>query len=543
MDSRIEYRDRVDHKMIFIIISLIAFGLVMMCSIFSAQDNIKPFFKQLGCMAGCFVCMCIFYRFKLDFLNKWAKVLYIAAILMILALLLPEPFTRTANGATRWLNFKFFVFQVAEFVKLAVVLMLAHWIEYSRERRGIREEISFILVAWLIGGAPSVLLMNISNDLSSSMVILGITFVMSFVASRGKIGWIMHILAVLGVIAFVAYYVYDVKQNMPLESQILANEVSFRRGRIAAWLDPERYAGSVGYQPLHCLYAVANGGWFGKGLGQSWQKAILPESENDAVFAIIIEELGIFGGLVLIFLFAVLVTLIARVAYNTEDLFGRMFCVGVASHIMLQVLIHCGVCTNMLPNTGIGLPFISSGLTASIFQLVEMTVVMSIAYVHIFDNYDLSKRRAREKQYKTQKYFTGRRVRQKEAHERAMQQARLRADQEKSAASSSGRRNAGSGQVRRTNTEISRSSYRGRNATSSRSSYAGDSRIGSREISRRRDATLARYEYISRHRAKSDGDGDRRRGRNASVNRAYRSGSTRNRSSLGRSSSENHSSR
>ena len=420
MERKIIYRDRIDHKILFIMVSLIAFGLVMIYSVAISQNRIGLFYKQLACMSVGFVGVFLLRRIKMDYmlyLMAWPA--YILSYVLIFMLLLPEPITVNVNGATRWLKVGPVNFQVAEYVKLAVILLLAWWIEYTRYRRGIKEEIFFIGVGWLLGGLPAGLLMAISNDLSSSLVVLGITFVMIFVASRGWTGWIMHIALFLLAVTAVVVIVMYVERNMPDPSEI--NEVSFRIRRIAAWLHPERFASTIAYQSVHCLYAIASGGWFGKGLGQSWQKASLPESENDVIFAIIVEELGIFGGLVLIFLFMVLVTLIFKVALNQKNLFSKMVCTGVGTHIMLQVVIHCGVCMNLIPNTGIGLPFISSGLTAALFQLAEMTIVLSAANVHIFDRYNRARELVRsKKRRREQKFFMGKGLEKKEAREAAM---------------------------------------------------------------------------------------------------------------------------
>ena len=420
MERKIIYRDRIDHKILFIMVSLIAFGLVMIYSVAISQNRISLFYKQLACMSVGFAGVFLLRRIKMDYiLYVMAIPVYVLSYGLTLLLLAPEPITVNVNGATRWLKVGPVNFQVAEYVKLAVILILALWIEYARYRRGLREEIIFIFGGWALGGLPAVLLMGISNDLSSSLVVLGITFVMIFVSSRGWTGWIMHIVLFLLAVVAVVLVVMYVERNMPDPSEV--NEVPFRIRRIAAWLHPERFANTIAYQSVHCLYAIANGGWFGKGLGQSWQKASLPESENDVIFAIIVEELGIFGGLVLIFLFMVLVTLIFKVALNQKNLFSKMICTGVGTHIMLQVVIHCGVCMNLIPNTGIGLPFISSGLTAALFQLAEMTIVLSAANVHIFDRYNRARELVRsKKRKKDQRFFMGRRLEKREAREAAM---------------------------------------------------------------------------------------------------------------------------
>lgn len=387
MARNVKRLDRIDHKIIFVLVSLIIYGLVMIFSIVSAKNNMGVFIKQLACMGAGIVMMVVFHFAHVGILRKLTILIYISSYAMIFFLLLPSPYTVTANGAKRWINVGgFFSFQVAEYVKLAVILVMALWVETCKNRENtIKGEVIFFFLGWAMGGIPALLLMFISNDLSSSAVILGITFIITFVSSKHIFGVVVHILFVLGVVIGAVFIVRNIYLHMPTEAQIEASNISFRTARIAAWLAPDRYAKTVGFQPLHCLYAIANGGWFGKGLGQSWQKSILPMSDNDVIFAIIIEELGIFGGLVLIFLFAVLITLMCNVAYNIKDTYNRVIILGVVIHIMLQVLIHCGVCTNTIPNTGIGLPFISSGMTASLFQLFEMAMVLSITRRYLLE--------------------------------------------------------------------------------------------------------------------------------------------------------------
>ena len=186
MERKIIYRDRIDHKILFIMVSLIAFGLVMIYSVAISQNRISLFYKQLACMSVGFAGVFLLRRVKLDYvLYVMAIPVYLLSYGLTLLLLAPEPITVNVNGATRWLKVGPVNFQVAEYVKLAVILILALWIEYARYRRGIREEVIFILGGWALGGLPAVLLMGISNDLSSSLVVLGITFVMIFVSSRG----------------------------------------------------------------------------------------------------------------------------------------------------------------------------------------------------------------------------------------------------------------------------------------------------------------------------------------------------------------------
>ena len=150
--------------------------------------------------------------------------------------------------------------------------------------------------------------------------------------------------------------------------------------RIAAWLDPESYAQGKGFQTLQALYAIGSGGVWGKGLGQSMQKlSFLPEAQNDMIFSIICEELGLFGGICVILLFIMLLWRMMVIANNAPDLFGGMLVVGVMGHIAIQAVLNIAVVTNSIPNTGISLPFISYGGSSVMFLLIEIGLVMSVA--------------------------------------------------------------------------------------------------------------------------------------------------------------------
>lgn len=147
-----------------------------------------------------------------------------------------------------------------------------------------------------------------------------------------------------------------------------------------AWMDPEAYASGKGFQTLQALYAIGSGGIFGKGLGQSMQKlGFLPETQNDMIFSIVCEELGLFGGIAIILMFLLLIWRFMIIANNASDLFGALMVVGVLGHIAIQAILNIAVVTNTIPNTGISLPFISYGGSSIMFLLIEIGLVLSVA--------------------------------------------------------------------------------------------------------------------------------------------------------------------
>ena len=290
---------------------------------------------------------------------------FVSAILIVLVL---TPLGIEANGARRWLNLGISV-QPAEIAKLTMILVLASLI--SKIGKKIRTPKGFCLVASV--PLPICLMVwKITDNMSSAIIIFGIAFLMLFVASPDyKIFFLIGgaiIAAAVGIVMFL--------QNMdPAELQ----NAGFRSARIMAWLSPEDYASGTGFQTLQSLYAIGSGGLFGKGIGQSMQKlGFLPEVQNDMIFALICEELGIFGGICVIMLFVLLIWRCMVIASNASDLFGALLVVGVLGHVAIQVILNIAVVTNTIPNTGISLPFISYGGSSVMFLLIEMGLVLSV---------------------------------------------------------------------------------------------------------------------------------------------------------------------
>ena len=152
----------------------------------------------------------------------------------------------------------------------------------------------------------------------------------------------------------------------------------YRADRIKIWLNPEAY--EKGYQTLQGLYAIGSGGLFGKGLGESMQKlGFIPEAQNDMIFSVICEELGLFGAVCVILLFLLMIWRFMIIANNASDLYGALVVVGIMAHLSIQVILNIAVVTNTIPNTGISLPFISYGGTSVLFLLAEMGLALSVA--------------------------------------------------------------------------------------------------------------------------------------------------------------------
>ena len=162
---------------------------------------------------------------------------------------------------------------------------------------------------------------------------------------------------------------------------------NFRIQRILAWLHPEANLDEGGYQVLQALYAIGSGGFFGKGLGNSAQKlGTIPEAQNDMIFAIECEELGVFGAVLLLLMFGYLMYRLFFIAQNAPDLYGSLVVTGIFAHIALQVVLNLFVVLNLMPTTGITLPFVSYGGTSILFLMVEMGIALSVSRQIRFKN-------------------------------------------------------------------------------------------------------------------------------------------------------------
>ncbi len=225
----------------------------------------------------------------------------------------------------------------------------------------------------LIPAPIAVMIWQITNNLSSAIIVMGIAVLMLFVSCPDYKRFIILGLAGAATVALIVFVIVQMAASD-------AENLNFRGGRILAWLDPEAYASGKGFQTIQALYAIGSGGILGKGLGQSMQKlGFLPEAQNDMIFSIICEELGLFGGFAVIIMFILLIWRFMIVANNAPDLFGALLVVGVMGHIAIQVILNIAVVTNTIPNTGISLPFISYGGSSVMFLLIEIGLVLSVA--------------------------------------------------------------------------------------------------------------------------------------------------------------------
>lgn len=347
-----------DDTLLVTVLVLVIAGLVLLTSISAYNGNVKfhdsfYYLKKQGFATGLgLVGMAVVSR--IDY-HRWIPLAvpgYLLSILLGVAVLL---FGEEYNGSKRWLSLGPVSFQPSEFAKVAVIVFLSWLIEKNIKKMGKFKSIVLTMLTIL----PIVGLVGASN-LSTAIIILGIGAVMIFTASPKYLRFFWMIAGGAGFMTI-----------------FLALE-SYRLERIAIWRNPEKY--EKGYQTLQGLYAIGSGGLFGRGLGNSVQKlGFLPEAQNDMIFSIICEELGLVGAGILIGVFLILIWRFFVIAAKAEDLTGALIATGAMAHMMIQIILNIAVVTNSIPNTGITLPFISYGGTSVVFLLLEMGLVLSVS--------------------------------------------------------------------------------------------------------------------------------------------------------------------
>lgn len=367
----IEKPEYYDYNLVAAIILLTCFGMVMLYSTSAYTSTIKYgddmyFFKKQAAIS--FVCIAgalFISMFDYHILARFTGVLYgVAAGSMVLV---RTPLGTVSNGARRWLRIGPIQFQPAEIAKIAVIVCLSYMIVHMGKKMN---SLKACMTLGAMGTFLALLAYVCTDNLSTAIIIFCITVGMIFVA-HPKTRIFLILVAVA--IAFLAILVFVIGQSVKETDD-------FRLNRIIAWLHPENATGTAAYQTIQALYAIGSGGFLGRGLGNSIQKlGSVPEAQNDMIFSIICEELGIVGGVILLLLFGYLLYRLCFIAQNAPDLFGSLIVSGIFIHIALQVILNIAVVVNLMPNTGVTLPFISYGGTSIMFLMAEMGLALSVS--------------------------------------------------------------------------------------------------------------------------------------------------------------------
>jgi len=357
--TRIKTEKYFDYSLLFIVIFLVCFGLVMIysTSAYNSQivnDGDSFYYLKRQCLFAVVGLGGMFFVSRIPY-TFWKRLSLLAYIGINGLLAVVLVYGAASHGQRRWIQIGPMQFQPSEVAKAVLIIFLAHVASESVRRlkswKGVVKSFALAL--------PMIILVTVSN-LSTGIILLGISFIIIFVASN-------------------QYKIFAAVVGGGIGLMFVFLQVAaYRMDRIEAWLNVE--TSEYGYQTRQALYAIGSGGVFGKGLGRSIQKlSYVPEAHNDMIFSIICEELGLFGAIAIILLFILLLWRCMIIANNAPDLYGALIVVGVMAQIGLQVVINIGVVTNTLPNTGIPLPFISYGGTSVVFLLCEVGLVLSVS--------------------------------------------------------------------------------------------------------------------------------------------------------------------
>ena len=361
-----------DYDLLMILVFLMCFGLVMLysTSAYSANadfgNDMFYFSKQAIISAVSFAFM--LFVSKLDYHVYGAFSWQIYYISLFLMLLVKTPLGVEAYGSRRWIQLPGkMTLQTSEIAKIAVILLIPY--EICRLGPKIQSQKGIERVC-AVGAVAAGGVMVLTDNLSTAIIVAGITGILIFVA-HPKIKPFLQLIAAGAVVVVV---------GLSYLSANISSSENFRLRRIITWLDPENHADEGGFQVMQGLYAIGSGGFFGKGLGNSTQKlGVIPEVQNDMILTIVCEELGVFGVIVVLVLFGLLLYRLMFIAKNAPDLYGSLVASGIFAHISLQVILNIAVVTNMMPTTGVTLPFISYGGTSILFLMTEMGIALGIS--------------------------------------------------------------------------------------------------------------------------------------------------------------------
>ena len=356
--------ESVDYPFLFLVLLLLAVGLIMLYSASYAQSeydtgyeiSTKYLQKQAVCAGIGLAAMWFFSRIPTVLWYRWAWGLYGISIALLLSVLV---IGQEVNGAKRWINIAGLQFQPSEVAKFTMIVLFARLTRrFGQEAKTFR----FGVLGFGMALMGILVPLALEKHLSAIMLMGMVAVVMMFVAGT-RTRWLLA--GAAGAAVFVVIYI---------------SFMGYAGDRVTAWLHPEQDPGDTGYQILQSLYAIGSGGLFGLGFGKSRQKYLyLPFQYNDYIFAICCEELGLVGAMAIVALFAAAILRGYWIALHARDRFSTVLCAGLVTLIAVQTILNLCVVTHLLPSTGIALPFFSYGGTALAVNLGEMGIVLSIS--------------------------------------------------------------------------------------------------------------------------------------------------------------------
>lgn len=366
-------KNNLDFGMLITIIILLCAGIVMVASASSyyalSNYNNSNYFlvRQLFFGIIGFIFMIIISNIDYKRYKKWGYLFYI--ICLVLLVLVLTPLGQTRNGAKRWLGFGALVFQPSEIMKIGLVIGMSTYLSLNYKKlNSFKGYIIPILMLLLV-----VIVMFMQKHLSGTIVMFVAACSIIFVSGiKVKARYI--IAGIIAAAAMLAVFIF-----MP-SGDSTESSGSFRLDRIVSFLNPEEDIKGGNWQAAQSLYAIGSGGIFGRGLGQSRQKYLwLPEAQNDFIFSVLGEELGLVGTVTVLVLFSFFIYRGYRIAITARDMYGSLLATGITSAFALQILVNIAVVTCTVPVTGMPLPFFSYGGTALFINLCAMGILLNIS--------------------------------------------------------------------------------------------------------------------------------------------------------------------
>ena len=368
-------RNKFEYITFTTVLFLVFFGLIVLysASIISSTrlygNPIYLFVRQsFFCLVGILIAILIsFIPYKLY--SKFAKYIFIVCLVFVVVTAFAG---RISRGASRWMTLRGIIFQPSELMKLAMIIYLSKVIT---EIKGDFENKENLFRIMTISYIPT-FVVTLSN-LSTGIILFLISTSMIFIVSKKK----LIFLFIITLVVFAYIFAYPMA-NLLSSAGLLK---SYQVGRIFAWKEPENYP-DIAYQTLQGLYAIGSGRISGRGYLQSIQKSLIPEAQNDMIFTILCEELGLVGAALFLILYLILIYRIFMISFRQKELSLLLLTFGIGVHIALQIILNIGVVTNLLPNTGVTLPFVSYGGSSLLVMFMEIGIVMSVVRYERVDN-------------------------------------------------------------------------------------------------------------------------------------------------------------
>ena len=383
----------VDKPFLVLTLVILLIGVVMVLSAsfarsyYASGEPMKLFLRQLVFAISGVALMVLVSRVSVRTMSRWSTHLLLASIAMLILVLIVGI---RVNGAKRWIGIGgangSFTFQPSEIAKVAIILSFAQMIcKFGRARM---RTFKFGILPFAMITGIVVVLLGLEPHLSAVIIIAVLAVIMMF-AGGTKLRWFLLaglvICAAAGLLVLMNLRTLPPQEEAQTTSEQLTqikwgDKLGYAGRRIDAWINPDADPLNDGFQIRQSLFAVGSGGLLGQGLGQSRQKYLyLPEEHNDYIFAIVCEELGFIGAMLILMLFALLIVRGFWLALHAKDKFSSLITIGITSLLAIQVFLNVAVVTNLVPATGISLPFFSYGGTALWIQLVQMGIILAVS--------------------------------------------------------------------------------------------------------------------------------------------------------------------